>query len=553
MAGAKSGEYSRFLSFHGRNPDVLNSIANLSNDEVFTPPEFANRMLDTLERAWAESNNGENIWSNPELRFLDPFTKSGVFLREIATRLIKGLELEIPDLQARVDHILTKQVFGIATTHLTSLMARRSLYCSKKANGKHSITKKFKDESGNIWYEKLSHSWVGGGVRQLTMDEAGKEVERIIDGKCKYCGAPRREYDRSNELENYAYGILHNEDPALWLQQIFGANMKFDVIVGNPPYQLSGGSGGTSDSSIYHLFVEQAKKLEPRLLTMVIPSRWMAGGRGLDDFRKAMLTDKKIRELWDYPVSKDVFPGVEVKGGICFFLMDSAHQGSTKYVLKRDGEEEVQYGRNMAEFDVFVRSELAAEILRKVLSKGESSVTNFLTADTPFGLATNFGAKLESPNSNSIPLHLIKGGKRLEKHINRADITKNAELIDTWKVLVPKAGSDGGQKIPDMVLGKPNLVGAPSVCTQSYLVFYFGTEGEAKSFESYYQTKFFRFLVSLRKITQDALKSTYAWVPTQDFNEDWSDPLLYEKYGLSEPEIELIERSIRPMGVQIEE
>jgi site-specific DNA-methyltransferase (adenine-specific) len=552
MAGAKSGEYSRFLSFHGRNPDVLNSIANLSNDEVFTPPELANRMLDTLEKAWAESNNGENIWSNPELKFLDPFTKSGVFLREIATRLIKGLESEIPDLQARVDHILTNQAFGIANTHLTSLIARRSLYCSKRANGKHSITRRFKNESGNIWFEKLSHSWVGGRTRQLTMDEKGQEIERFLDGKCQYCGAPRREYDRSDELENYAYGILHTDDPKLWLQEIFGANMKFDVIIGNPPYQLSGGSGGTSDSSIYHLFVEQAKKLEPRFLSMVIPSRWMAGGRGLEDFRKAMLTEKKIRELWDYPVSKDVFPGVDVKGGICFFLMDNAYDGSTKYVLTRDVETVVQHGRQMSEFDVFVRSEIAVEILRKVLSKGEVAITNFLTADTPFGLATNFNEYLESAGANTVPLHLIRGGKRLEKHISRSEVTKNVELIDSWKVLAPKAGSDGGQKIPDMVLGRPNLVSSPSACTQSYLAFYFGTEVEARSFETYYRTKFFRFLVSLRKITQDALKSTYSWVPTQEFIRDWSDSSLYEKYELTEDEAAFIESSIRPMEAGIE-
>lgn len=552
MTGAKSGEYSRFLSFHGRNPDVLNSIANLSNDEVFTPPEFANKMLDTLEKAWAESNNGENLWSNPDLKFLDPFTKSGVFLREIASRLIKGLESEIPDLQDRVDHILTKQVFGIATTHLTSLMARRSLYCSKKANGKHSVTKKFKDESGNIWFEKLPHSWVGGRTRELTMDDTGREIERFLDGKCKYCGAPRREYDRSKELENHVYGLLHTDDPKLWLQEIFGAGMKFDVIIGNPPYQLSGGSGGTSDSSIYQLFVQQAKKLEPRLLCMVIPSRWMAGGRGLDDFRKEILNDKKISELWDYPISKEVFPGVDVKGGICFFLMDSAHDGPTRYVLNREGQTEVQAGRKMAEFDVFVRSELAIQVLRKVLAKGESSVVEFLTADTPFGLATNFEKYLDNPGPKTIRLDLIKGGKRIEKHINRAEITKNADLIDSWKVLVPKAGSDGGQKIPDVVLGKPNLVQPPSVCTQSYLAFYFGSEVEAKSFESYYRTKFFRFLVSLRKITQDALKGTYYWVPAQAFESEWSDSRLYEKYGLTEAEQELIENSIRPMEASID-
>lgn len=314
MTGAKSGEYSRFLSFHGRNPDVLNSIANLSNDEVFTPPEFANKMLDTLEKAWAESNNGENIWSNPDLKFLDPFTKSGVFLREIASRLIKGLESEIPDLQDRVDHILTKQVFGIATTHLTSLMARRSLYCSKKANGKHSVTKKFKDESGNIWYKPLPHTWGKGTVRELTMDESGNEVERFVDGKCKYCGASKRDFDREEGLELHAYGLIHTDDPKKWIGEIFGADMQFDVIIGNPPYQLDDGGYGSSAAPIYQHFVEQALQLKPRYLSMVIPSRWFAGGKGLSSFRKKMLSDKRISNLVDFLDSSEVFPGVTVRG-----------------------------------------------------------------------------------------------------------------------------------------------------------------------------------------------------------------------------------------------
>jgi site-specific DNA-methyltransferase (adenine-specific) len=549
MTGANSGGYSRFLSFHGRNPDVLNSIANLSNDEVFTPPEFANRMLDTLEKAWAESNSGENIWSNPNLKFLDPFTKSGVFLREIATRLISGLESEIPDLQDRVDHILTKQVFGIATTRLTSLMARRSLYCSKRANGKHSVTKKFTSESGNIWFEPIAHTWSKGTIRELTMDESGNEVERYVDGKCKHCGAPKREYDRASDLENHAYGILHASQPKLWLEEVFGAEMKFDVIIGNPPYQLSGGSGGTSDSSIYHLFVEQAEKLNPRFLSMVIPSRWLAGGRGLDAFRNSMLTGGKIRELWDYPISKEVFPGVEVKGGICFFLWDSNHSGGTNYVLTRDGVSYEQTNRSMSEHDVFVRSDVAVEILRKVQAFKEPSVVEFLTADTPFGLATNFDGFLEQPKLNTIPLHLIRQGARLVKHIPRVQITKNQHLIDSWKVLVPEAGSDGGQKIPDMVLGKPKLAEPASVCSQSYLAFFFKGAEEAKSFELFYQTKFFRFLVSLRKITQHALRSTYFWVPMQDFDKIWSDEDLYAKYGLTDSEIEFIEASIRTMEV----
>jgi len=147
------------FTLRGRNPDVLTCIANLSNDEVFTPPEFANRMLDTLADAWAADHAGANIWADSSVRFLDPFTKSGVFLREITSRLIAGLAEEIPDLQARADHILTRQVFGIGITTLTTLLARRSLYCSKHANGDHSVTRNFKSEAGNIWFERVEHTW----------------------------------------------------------------------------------------------------------------------------------------------------------------------------------------------------------------------------------------------------------------------------------------------------------------------------------------------------------------------------------------------------------
>src|SRR5262249_37008100 len=155
------------FSLRGRNPDILTCIANLSNDEVFTPPEFANRMLDTLTEAWAAANDGADIWANSSVRFLDPCTKSGVFLREITNRLTKGLAAEIPDLQDRVDHILTKQVFCIAITYLTSLLARRSVYCSKHANGKHSIAQSFPRDEGNIWFERMEHTW--------------------LDGQCKFC------------------------------------------------------------------------------------------------------------------------------------------------------------------------------------------------------------------------------------------------------------------------------------------------------------------------------------------------------------------------------
>ena len=511
-----------------RNPDVLTCIANLSNDEVFTPPEFANRMLDTLTEAWAANHQGANLWADPTVTFLDPCTKSGVFLREITRRLTEGLGTQIPDLGRRVNHILTKQVFGIGITQITSLLARRSVYCSRHADGKHSIAKAFGNDAGNIWFQRLEHAWG--------------------DTKCVYCGAPKAVLDRDDALENYAYAFIHTDKIKVRLTELFGKIMQFDVIIGNPPYQMKGGAGGTSDSSIYHLFVEQAMKLDPRFLSMVVPSRWLAGGRGLDEFRKDMLQSKQLLRLVDFPVSKEIFPNVEVKGGICYFLWSKAHGGSCDVTVIR-GKEETTSMRQLDEFDVFVRDPRAVGILRKVRKAGEPSVTEILTADTPFGIATNFEEFHEKKKRGDVALHYVRGGKRDVGFIERECINKNSHLIDKWKVLIPEAGSDGGQKIPDSVVGKPWLSSPPSVATQSFLVFYVNSESDAQSLESYYRTKFFRHLVSLRKLTQHALRSTYTWVPQQAWDRIWTDEALYKKYELTNAEIDYIESVIRPMDV----
>lgn len=334
----------------GRNPDVLTCIANLSNDEVFTPPEFANRMLDTVAEAWAASHNGANLWANKTVRFLDPCTKSGVFLREITSRLTKGLEGEIPDLQARVDHILTRQVFGIGITHLTSLLARRSIYCSKHANGQHSIAKSFTNDSGNIWFERIEHTWG--------------------DTKCEFCGAPKAIFVREAGLENYAYTFIHTNDIKARIAELFGGNMQFDVIIGNPPYQLDDGGFKKSAAPIYHLFVEQAKKLEPRYLSLVIPSRWFAGGKGLDDFRESMLTDERVRSIDDYLLSAEVFPGVDLRGGVCYFLWDRDNPGQCRVATNfKDWPISIATRPLLEEgADVFIRFNEAIPILKKVIA-----------------------------------------------------------------------------------------------------------------------------------------------------------------------------------------
>lgn len=515
------------FTLRGRNPDVLTCIANLSNDEVFTPPEFANRMLDTLADAWAATHDGANLWADKMVKFLDPCTKSGVFLREITSRLTAGLEKEIPNLEKRVDHILTKQVFGIGITQITSLLARRSVYCSKHATGEHSIARSLTRDDGNIWFQRIRHTWDGD--------------------RCRFCGAGKSVFDRAKGLETHAYAFIHTDNIRTRLAEIFGGNMQFDVIVGNPPYQLAS-DGGTRDVPIYQHFVEQAKKLQPRFLAMVIPSRWMASGLGLSEFRDTMLKDRRIRELVDYPAANDVFPGVEVKAGVCYFLWDASHDADCKVTTIRGGEVQGPTRRNLGEYDVFVRDSRAVSILHKVLACNEAPINTILARDKEFGWTSNFDGFHEKERSRDVPLYYIRKMKRGIGYIEREKVTKSTALIDTWKVLVPEA-FNGGDGIPHQIIGKSLIAPSPSVCTQSFLFFHVGSRKAAESLQSYYTTRFFRFLVSLRKITQHATHSTYVWVPMQTWNRTWRDEELYEKYGITRKEQTYIESQVREMSL----
>jgi site-specific DNA-methyltransferase (adenine-specific) len=513
------------FALRGRNPDVLTCIANLSNDEVFTPPEFANRMLDTLAAAWAADHNGANLWADKTVKFLDPCTKSGVFLREITTRLNKGLADEMPNLEERVDHILTTQVFGIGITYLTSLLARRSLYCSKHAKGKHSIAKGFTDDAGNIWFKRLNHTW--------------------IDTKCRFCGAPRAIFDREAGLETHAYAFIHTNDIRTRVAELFGGSMQFDVVIGNPPYQLAS-DGGTRDVPIYHKFVEAAFALDPRYALMITPSRWFAGGLGLDGFRDRMLKDKRLRILVDYARMDAVFPGVDFEGGVSYFLWDRDHKGECEVTHYFDDQTPAASNRNLGEYDVFVRNPDALTILRKVLARKEPSITKIMATNNEFGLVTNFRNYRDvRSRADDTAVHAIRDGRRVIGWMPRKNLPKGASFVDKWKVLIPKSYGERGT-IPAQILGPTLVAKPPSASTQTYVFVYAKDEAEALSIERYTKTRFFRFLLSLRKITQHAAKPVYAWVPQQAWDQEWTDAALYKKYKLTGDEIAFIERMIRP-------
>ena len=497
------------------NPDILTCLANLSSDEVFTPPALANQILDLLPA---------RLWTSKDSTFLDPCSKSGVFLREITRRLMAGLAKEIPDPQKRANHILTKQVFGIAITEITSLLGRRSLYCSKKADGKYSIATSFSSSEGNLRFKPINHTWE--------------------DDRCKWCGAAKGEYDRAKGLETHAYEFIHTDHP----ERIF--NMKFDVIAGNPPYQLSDGGFGESAKPIYHLFVQQAMKLQPEFLTMIIPSRWFAGGKGLDEFRDTMLKDRRISHLVDYPKLYDVFPGVKIRGGVCYFLWKRAHNGPCSVQTMWDNEPlGTPMKRFLDAYDVLVRRNEAVPILEKVRGfreKGaaEPTLDARISSRKPFGFPTNFHGR---PTSKGLKDAVKLYGSQKESWINRSEVQQNPDWIDDWKVLVT-AVQGTSAAVETKFLSQPIIAGPGEVCSETYLVAgRFNSKAAATRFAGYLKTRFVRFLISLRKSTQHATRSVYAFVPDLSPSRAWTDQDLYRRYGLTKAEVEFIESVVEPM------
>ena len=507
------------------NPDVLSCLANLSNDEVFTPPDVANKMLDMLP---------QELFSNPNTTFLDPACKSGIFLREIAKRLIKGLEKEIPDLQTRLDHIFHKQLYGIAITEMTSLLSRRSVYCSKYPNSKYSVSK-FDDVEGNIRYKNIAHSW--------------------INGKCKYCGASKSEYGGSvrEGLETHAYEWIH----ALKPEEIF--KMKFDVIIGNPPYQLGDAGAFASASPIYHKFVCQAKKLEPKFLTMIIPSRWFAGGKGLDDFRKEMLNDGRIREIHDFPIGADCFPGTRISGGVCYFLWKRDEQGLCD-VYSHSSANVTSMNRPLLEkgADTFIRVNEAIPILRKVQELKEESFSNIVSSRKPFGLPSDFFANPlkynlpeinEEKNDGDISIIGTYKYKTVKRYVpNNYPLPSGKNYIGKYKVFVSQVLDNGFDWTKERL--KPFLGDVNDACTETFLcVGIYEHKSEAENVISYMNTKLFHLLMHLKKVSHHVVSKVYGFCPMQDFSHPWTDEMLYQKYGLSEEEINFIETHIKPMDV----
>ena len=499
-------------------PDILEVIANLSNDAVFTPPRVVNAVIDLLPA---------EVWTDPTLRWLDPGAKTGVFPREITKRLMVGLASAIPDEDARLRHILTEMVFAIATEEITGMMSRRSLYCSKDASSEFSAVR-FVAPNGNVWHGRVEHQFSDRGT-------------------CDECGGTRNL--ETGRTSNKAYALIHADGRRKIEKEM---NMKFDVIVGNPPYQMDSDAEGKNVSPLYDAFVLAAIKLSPRYLAMIIPSRWMAGGRGLEEFREAMLNDIRIRNLVDYPNAGELFPGVEIKGGVCYFLWDRDHPGLCATSIRRDGVVVGPIERGLNEFGTFVRDPRAVPILEKVLASGEAPLADLVSTRDPFGptLSSNFTGyrKNDKKQAGDLKLHMVIGGHRVVKWVDPGKVTRNHSLIRHWKVFVPKAYG-ASESIPHQVIGQSEIGVPNSVCSPTYLVIGpLPSKEAAESIESYLRTRFARFLISLSKISQNSTQKNYAWVPQQTWDRSWTDAELYEKYGITPDEQAYIESMVKEMA-----
>lgn len=331
--------------------------------------------------------------------------------------------------------------------------------------------------------------------------------------------------------------------------------MKFDVIIGNPPYQLSDGGNAASAMPIYQKFVERALKLDPRYLTMIIPSRWFTGGRGLDSFRDTMLHDDRLRVINDFPSASDVFPGVEIKGGVCFFLWERDKRGNCQISTWRNGTAH-KSDRPLLEpgMDTFIRYYEQIAILKKVQAFNEETFSKIVSTNDPFGFDVREEGSYRrvrapyklKPFPGSVKYYYNGWRKEGIGYVGQSYIRKGLDLVNAVKIFVPRVWGAG---IPETDWVNPFIVEPNSCSTETYLTIGpFENKEIAENAVSYMQTRFFHFFVALIKNTQQAMQKVYSLVPIQDFSKSWTDEELYDKYNLSDEETSFIESMIKPMG-----
>lgn len=435
----------------------------------------------------------EEVW-NPTTTFFDPAIKSGVYLVEIFNKLMNNATLikEFPDEQKRKNHILQNQLFGVALDNFDYMIAQRNLYG-------------YVNPSGNI-----------------------------------------------RTIENYL-NLVKNKNTQFYAEAVKKEfnNMIFDVVIGNPPYQDGKIDTNRGARPIYNNFIEKVKMLSPRYMSFIIPAKWYSGGLGLDEFRNSMLSDYRISELHDYPDTEDVFQGVYIMGGVCYFMWDSIKKSEMcKIVTHQHGDSDIMLRPLLlGGTDTFIRSNVASVIMKKILEKSSSYINSYVSPLSPFGQpSTEKGSIIKTSESQIgwwITGNDIKGGSM--NYIERYEIKKNIDYVNKHKVFVTKA-NDNMLSFPYKVLNMPFYGEPGTACNGSFLVIGpFGNKTICENVISYMCTKFFRFCMQQRKYSQNTSQDTYKFVPLQDFSSSWTDEKLYEKYGLTDEEIAYIEKTIKPM------
>ena len=493
-----------------RSRDILECISSLSSDEVATPPAVANQVLDLLPA---------EVWSNKDLRWLDPACKTGVFLREAARRLMAGLRESIPDEAERRKHIFTKMLHGFALTELTAQMSRRSVYYNKDASSTTHSVVPFDRSEGNIWFSGDDHSY-------------------NAEDKCDVCGGAKEVFGAPGNRERHAYDFIHKT----------GDSMRFDVIVGNPPYQLDSAGFGRQATPIYDLFVEQAIRMQPRYIAMIIPSRWFTGGMGLNQFREKMLNTRHLKSIHDFSNSEWLFSGVQIKGGVCYFLWDSSWNGECQFNEMNGTEIVTSEARDLSEHgDILVRHSKARGIIAKVAQKSVtmqlSMLTEHMTGLNPFGIPSNFVGGSKSAGSKSISLHTKDGVIMVDPNT----VVSNTHLVNKWKVFLSKAGPNGSG-YPNKVLGRIFFDGPKSASTFSYFVAATcESREEAIRITNYLHQRLPRFLAAMRMATQNISRECFFWVPYPATEVPVTDEELYKYFGITSQEQEYIESIVTKM------
>jgi site-specific DNA-methyltransferase (adenine-specific) len=525
--------------------DILVMLSSLSNHEIFTPPNIANDMLDLLP---------EEVWSKPEYKFLDPAVKTGVFLRECLVRLDKGLnglgkhigfdkiEYNLNNRQERINHILKNMLFGIAISELTGYITRRTLYGVMNANSDKET------EALNVKINSDSY-------KRETSEEQTKYLEEtsfndyydrnIFLKDDNYIGLEKEGniFYPSNEVtienEDIVFPFI-NEVKHGKINEIKEDKMKIDVIIGNPPYQME--VGETSAKPIYNLFIENSINLNPKYISMIIPSRWMIGGKGLDSFRTMMLNNKNLKKIIDFKDASKCFPTVDIEGGINYFLWEKDYNGNCKFNnIKRD----------LSKYDILIRNNNVIPILNKILKIENNFIYNKILGSNPFNINTNFKNYKINKFNNSIKMYGNKANMKRDKNILNGIgyidfnlLNKNLNLINSFKVIVPAANGNN----TNIIIGKPFISEPNSICTQTYiLIDSFNNIKNANNLVKYIKSRFVRFLISIRKNTQHSKRDVYKYVPLLDMSLEWTDQMIYQRYNLTKEEIDYIESSIKEM------